>query len=80
MELSEERLRSWLRRFGINEDRDYRPIQIHVSGHASGPEIQEMIDKIGPKRLIPVHTEHPHMFKNPLGEVELPSVGQAIGF
>lgn len=34
----------------------------HVSGHASRSELKELIGKIDPKRLIPVHTENPDAF------------------
>ncbi len=34
----------------------------HVSGHASRPELQELIGKISPRILIPVHTERPAVF------------------
>ncbi len=79
MELSEERLINWLKHFGINEEENHRPIQIHASGHACGSEIQEMIDRIRPKKLIPIHTEDPDMFENEHGEVILPQKGKTIG-
>ncbi|MFW6117760.1 MAG: MBL fold metallo-hydrolase RNA specificity domain-containing protein, partial [Thermoproteota archaeon] len=62
MELSEERLINWLRHFHINQHVGNIPITVHASGHASGPEILEMIRKIKPKRLYPVHTEKPQAF------------------
>jgi ribonuclease J len=75
MELSQKRMIQWLKHFKINADNDWKPHQIHASGHASGPEIQEMIDKIKPKLLVPVHTEHPELFRNPAGEVHRPKKG-----
>jgi ribonuclease J len=75
MELSQKRMIRWLKHFRINADNKYRPYQIHASGHASGPEIQEMIDKIKPKLLVPVHTEHPEMFRNPAGNIHMPEKG-----
>jgi ribonuclease J len=75
MELSEDRLTNWLECFGINADRDHEPIQIHASGHAAGPEIREMIDKIEPRTLVPIHTEHPEAFENPHGDIVEPSIG-----
>ena len=35
----------------------------HVSGHASRPELQELISKINPRIVIPVHTERPEAFE-----------------
>lgn len=34
----------------------------HVSGHASRPELKELLEKIAPKILIPVHTNVPEAF------------------
>ena len=30
----------------------------HVSGHASGPQLKEFVEKVSPARIVPVHTEH----------------------
>jgi ribonuclease J len=62
MELSAKRLKNWLEHFKINQNMDYEPVTIHASGHASGPEILEMIQKIKPKQLYPVHTKSPQLF------------------
>jgi len=35
----------------------------HVSGHASRPELIELIDRIHPKILIPIHTQNPKAFE-----------------
>ncbi|MGQ9572199.1 MAG: MBL fold metallo-hydrolase RNA specificity domain-containing protein [Dehalococcoidia bacterium] len=81
MELDKQRLTNWLRRFGINPP-EFEPRYVHASGHASGPELIEMIKEIRPKMLIPVHTEHPEAFEQALAssgiEVRIPSVGEAI--
>jgi len=76
MQLSEEKLKTWLQHFKINERQGYEPIQIHASGHASGPEIQAMIDAIKPKILIPVHTKYPELFKNDAGKIVV--IGKGI--
>ncbi|MCW4017024.1 MAG: hypothetical protein NWF06_11700 [Candidatus Bathyarchaeota archaeon] len=78
MELSHKRLLRWLKHFNINTDNGWKPHQIHASGHASGPEIQEMIDKIKPKMLVPVHTQHPEMFRNSAGKVHRPEKGVEV--
>lgn len=80
MELSEDRLTNWLQHFDINADHDHEPIQIHASGHAAGSEIQEMINKIEPRTLMPIHTEHPELFKNPSGKIIDPTEGVEITF
>jgi ribonuclease J len=78
MELSQKRMIRWLKHFNINAKNDCKPYQIHASGHASGPEIQEMINRIKPKLLVPVHTEKPHLFRNPAGEVHKPKKGSEV--
>jgi len=78
MELSEDRMIEWLRHFKINERNNNEPYQIHASGHASGRELQDMIDAIKPKKLIPIHTEKPGLFYNSAGEVIIPVKGQEI--
>jgi len=57
MELDERRKKNWLNHFKIKE------YFAHASGHASGKEIRDMIEKINAKEIIPIHTEHPKMLK-----------------
>ena len=75
-EIAEEILTNWINLFGLKK---YR---IHVSGHASHLELINTIEKIGPKILIPVHTEHPEMIKKEVEKlgikVILPQYGKEI--
>lgn len=83
MELSEERLVHWLKHFDLNQEQDHRPIQIHASGHASGPELLQFARAIEPKTVIPIHTEHPEVFVEELKgfcEVRLPRQGEGLEF
>lgn len=57
-ELEEKVLLNWLSKFGLEYKKDY----FHASGHASGVQIKEMIDKINPKLIFPIHTEYPEAF------------------
>lgn len=75
---SEDRPVNWLSHFGTIGEHDLEPIQLRASGHASGTEIQEMVDKIEPRVLVPVHTEKPELFENASGEVEVPVEGMEI--
>lgn len=53
----------------------------HSSGHISQEELIEFIEEIRPQKVIPVHTEHPELFKEKLSsdfEVILPETGQSI--
>jgi ribonuclease J len=81
MELDKNRLRRWLQHFGVNPP-DFEPRYAHASGHASGPELLEMIREIRPKMLVPVHTEHPELFAEALADsgiqVHIPTLGEPI--
>jgi ribonuclease J len=52
MELDWERINHWLDYFGLDVRRT------HVSGHASGPQLKEFVEKVNPREIVPVHTEH----------------------
>lgn len=71
-DLEDRILRAWLRRFGLR----YR--QLHASGHASRPELEAMVRDIGSGTVIPIHTEHPELFLDLAGRVELPEAGRPI--
>jgi len=57
MEISYERMINWIMHFNM----DF--VQSHCSGHINGADLMSMIKTIKPKRLYPIHTEHPDMFK-----------------
>ena len=53
----------------------------HSSGHASGPELLELIEAISPEVVIPIHTEHPRFFASKLSstmQVRIPKIGMPI--
>jgi ribonuclease J len=58
MLLSFNVLLHWLALYGI---RKY--YQIHVSGHCDRDELKQIIEAAEPKKLYPVHTNHPEIFK-----------------
>jgi ribonuclease J len=47
----------WLQHFGL------RFHQIHASGHCPTKDLAQIINEIQPKKLIPIHTEHPQLFR-----------------
>jgi len=53
----DKRVRNWLELLGLGE-----AYQINASGHANYPELKKMVEDIKPKKLIPIHTEHPELF------------------
>ena len=56
--LSFDKLLHWLALFGI---REYN--QVHVSGHCDAADLKEIIRAASPRKLFPVHTEHPELFR-----------------
>lgn len=67
-------LHNWLTHFGV------RFHQIHASGHCPSRDLEKVVDKIQPKKLVPVHTEHPALFRKLFKqyEVQLAKEGRAI--
>ncbi|MBZ9571274.1 MBL fold metallo-hydrolase [Methanobrevibacter sp. TMH8] len=57
MEIDFRKVKNWLDHFNLLP---YHPL--HVSGHASGNEILEMIRNINPEKVYPIHTEHTEAF------------------
>ncbi|WP_321421846.1 MBL fold metallo-hydrolase [uncultured Methanobacterium sp.] len=58
MEINERKVHKWLKLFNL-------PLKnkcFHASGHANGKEILEMIRKINPDKLYPVHTTNKNKF------------------
>jgi len=74
MELDQKRIDNWLRLFKL-----YPEQRIHSSGHACGPAIFDMIQKINPKVLFPIHTVKPEAFKEISGiKIVYPEYGKKI--
>lgn len=69
------RLGNWLRKFGIQHhgfgfDKEGNPTftkGLHASGHASEDDLREIISKMEPEVLIPVHTERFDWFEDMFG-------------
>jgi len=56
MEIEYDKFVNWLDHFGL-------PMyHIHCSGHIMPTEIKQAIREISPKKLFPIHTEHPELF------------------
>ena len=55
----------WLDYFGLKFH------QIHASGHCPSKDLKEIINQIRPKQLIPIHTEHPELFKKLFGGLDI---------
>ena len=65
-----QRLHKWLEHFGMSFT------QSHVSGHATGEELKQIIKEIEAKTLFPIHTEHPELFREMAKETRAVQVGR----
>ena len=59
MELDFKKAENWLKHFNL-----FPYAQVHASGHLCYDEIKEVIETVQPRTVIPIHTEHPDVFKN----------------
>jgi ribonuclease J len=64
--IDQERLNNWLHYFHMTKH------QFHASGHANGDEIRKIVDRIKPRELIPIHTQHPELFEKIHDNVQMP--------
>lgn len=66
MDLDLQRQARWLEEYGIpvesRGDEPAIPQVEHASGHASGPDLLDLVDRVDPRRVLPVHTEDPEVF------------------
>ncbi|MCI4339052.1 MAG: MBL fold metallo-hydrolase [Thermoplasmata archaeon] len=62
-------LHNWLDHFGLAFH------QMHASGHASGPELLEIVREVSPTFVYPIHTEHPEAFEAAGTPVRSPALG-----
>ncbi|MBD3253931.1 MAG: MBL fold metallo-hydrolase [Candidatus Lokiarchaeota archaeon] len=83
------RLYNWLDYFGfdihgfnlIQSHNQLKPAftkGLHASGHASKNDLIEVIDKIEPDVIIPVHTDNPEWFKTTFSNTKLLNNGQKL--
>jgi ribonuclease J len=69
MEIEYDKFVNWLDHFGLPM------FHIHCSGHIMPTEVRQVIAAIKPKKLFPIHTEHPELFSRFVAgvtNVELP--------
>jgi len=69
-DLEERVMHNWLGHFGL------RYHQLHASGHLSREELVEAIDGLSTRRVFPVHTENPELFREHFDGVVVPVVGE----
>jgi ribonuclease J len=57
-DIEDQVMHNWLNHFNIVFH------QLHASGHLNRHELTEMIERIDPQTLFPIHAENPQLFKN----------------
>ncbi len=57
-----EVLNNWLDHF------DFESHHIHASGHATREELKEIVERINPDKVFPVHTENPDVFEKTISD------------
>lgn len=60
------------------KDRNIKIEFVSCSGHAFPKDLIEIIDRIEPKLLAPIHSLHPERLKNKMGDMILPEKKQTI--
>ncbi len=70
-DVDDQVLHNWLDHFGLSFH------QMHASGHASGPELLEIVRHMAATRVYPIHTEHPEAFESAGPRVTSPELGRA---
>jgi len=55
-------------------------LKVHSSGHAYSEELQDFVEAIKPKHIIPNHTFHPELYKELFGDINVLEIkdGQTI--
>jgi len=52
-----KRMNNWIKHFGLNFH------AVHASGHVNAEEIKKIVKEIDARKVVPIHTEHPSIFK-----------------
>ncbi len=69
-DVSDQVMHNWLDHFGLVFH------QMHASGHASGPELLDLVRTTRARTVYPIHTEHPEAFEAAGPTVRLPELGR----
>ena len=56
-QIEQEVMLNWIKHFKLKFH------QVHASGHISPKELKKVLKEINPKKVFPIHTENPRMFK-----------------
>ena len=65
-------MHNWLDHFQI------RFHQLHASGHMNRQQITDLIKHVRPRRVFPIHTENPHLFKKTCKNTHVMKYGEEV--
>ena len=74
MELSFHRLVNWVALCGLKFE------YAHTSGHLHQQDLERFISELNPKVVVPIHTEHPELFRQWARKVQVPHLGETLQF
>ncbi|MFB0523357.1 MAG: MBL fold metallo-hydrolase RNA specificity domain-containing protein, partial [Candidatus Bathyarchaeia archaeon] len=63
-------MHNWLDHFKIKFH------QLHASGHLDRRQLTDLVRYIKPKKIFPIHTENPRLFRREIDNVRLPKYGK----
>jgi len=69
-DIKDDVMHNWLNHFKI------RFHQLHASGHMDRRQLTDLVNYINPKRIFPIHTENPGLFKKVNKKVRLVKYGK----
>src|SRR5262249_55599653 len=72
--IDQARLTNWLDEFRLKKGGGLPSAErgaFHASGHISGPALEELISRVAPQRILPVHTENLQWFEERWGKTVL---------
>lgn len=73
-DINDDLMHRWLEHFKLEFH------QVHASGHCSGAHIVDLIRRVNPEVLIPIHTEHAAMLEGIVGKTLLVEQGKEYIF
>ena len=67
---TQQKFEKWL------DTKEFQKVFLHTSGHAKVSDIRRLIDGLEPKKIIPIHTMVPDVFRDYSDKVELKNDGE----
>ncbi len=71
-EREEDVIKNWVHHIGFTYH------QIHASGHAPLNDVRRLVQTVGAKMTVPIHTEHPELFSSFKRKIMVPRKGKEI--